>query len=162
MGEIESFKDPWEPVSWSDHLHLDRRSESCVSWDESGILALSPYDDFERTPADRDTIDRSQGLTTLEGRISSQLLFFRLTTIFGAPMLSKCESEVDGCFSFGLRLHDKSGQLSIMDYMGSPIVRFEGTSEMSSAKALELLNYVTGKSCMNPNGMLLGGHLEWA
>ena len=154
--KIQSFRRLWTPVSDSFVPNIDRTSEGYIEWNEQEIAADSSDADLEREqPWESYAYGES-----LVDRVSSQLLFYRLAMIFGKPMLSRCETDYDDwtrCWAFGLEFHDETGWLSIFDTSGDPYISFEGTSEASSAKALELLNYVSRGSCMNPNGYVSGG-----
>ena len=89
-------------------------------------------------------------------RISSQLLFHRLTLLFGMPPrrvmrithISSWEIELN------LQYHDAGVQrfpdgfsrISFRDYRGAPEVRFFGTAA-ASEDALDLINYLLGMTC---------------
>ena len=149
--KIQSFKDLWKPVSESHYLDIDPDHENYIRWDDQTIWARSREADLERIDED----DGNWGQVTLDKEISSQSLWYRLTMILEEPMLSKCHSDSRKYWRFfDLELYDGSALLCLCDTAPGSNVTFYGIGEASSAKALELLNYVCGNGCMKPGGFV--------
>ena len=87
--------------------------------------------------------------------ISSQLLYYRLTIVFGmAPM-----GDLDGykvAWEVRLKHNDGGSVLSFMDYKGSSTVSFEGTTD-ASEDALRLLNYLISSDCLHTYDGIVAG-----
>ena len=73
--------------------------------------------------------------------ISSQLLLYRTTIIFGMPPAD----ESDGykcCWKLMLRHHSGNGTLELDEHKGCPCARFSGSKDASD-DALDLINFLT-------------------
>ena len=93
--------------------------------------------------------------TYLWNRISSQLLFYRLTTTFGMPP----PVGTDGykvCWTINLQHRDDSSRLMFYDYKGAASVRFFG-SEDASEDALKLVNFLVGMECLHTYDGIVAG-----
>jgi len=101
--------------------------------------------------------DEGRGLL-LFGCISSQLLLYRLMTIFGMPP----QEDGDGykvCWSTMLVHHDGVSYLRVHDYKGGPSVHFDGTPEASN-DAIVMLEYLISEKCYHSYDGVLAGTVE--
>ena len=145
--QLDFFKNLWQPVSESFNLPLNRACEAYIEWRECNLTIESTEADLQRIQGPQSTLGEMHLLDT---RISSQLLWYRLTLVFGPPMLAKCNTTPTQAWSIKLLLNDRNATLYIYDSFGHVSVTYNGMSEASSVKALEFLNYVTGSGFKNP------------
>jgi hypothetical protein len=117
----------------------------------SDLITWNSYQLFANSPASRLKIcSHSQGDncmtchpdkgTCFWQRISSQLLFYRLTVMFCMPPAREPFSRIS--WEMQLQYRDGISILRLEDYRGAAHVSFQGTRE-GSARALKLLNYVS-------------------
>ena len=140
--KIQSLRKLWLPVSENPDLNRYWTSESYLYWDEASIAAESPGADLEMLWPRESYSSREY----LEQRVSSQMLWYRLIKLFGQHELSICQAIYTHHWRTVLKSYDGTAMLRIGDICGYPYVTFEGTNKTSSAKAIELLSYVSGDS----------------
>ena len=101
-----------------------------------------------------------ENLHSLSQQISSQLLLYRITVIFGMPPKSE---EVDGyqcCWATTLHYSDGRSTLELYDCKGSVDVAFEGTPD-AETEALTLLNFLCGNEIPHTyDGILAGSQAQ--
>jgi len=126
-----------------------------VEWHKSNLVADSSDSDirlcFHNSGPWCDCMSR--WLNTR--RLSSQLLFYRLTVVFGMPP----PREQDGyksCWEVDLQYSDGASVLSFYDYKGAGNLRFSGTSKASD-DALKLLTYLFGMKCLHTYDGIVAG-----
>jgi hypothetical protein len=79
-------------------------------------------------------------------RISSQLLYYRISVLFGMPPAK----ETDGykcCWEVELRHVDGKSTLRLYDYKGSASVQFDGYAGSASDDGFELINFLVSLDC---------------
>ncbi|MCJ1241118.1 hypothetical protein MMC14_009122 [Varicellaria rhodocarpa] len=156
------FRRTWSCVSNADdnnHQYFGAHITLDTNWLGSRHLTYE-----EETPGSDQggsyTFDPSNGcrnLLPLSRRISSQLLFYRLTVVFGMPpfrRLSLCT-----CWEFKLRHHDMASILLFRDENGAAEVSFIGNTA-SGDDALQLLNHLVGINCRHTFGGILAGAMS--
>ena len=126
---------------------LDLVSESLG--EELGIFVLSdPSTQYSRKPPGRRHRD-------LWGRISSQLLFYRLAATFGMPPPVETD-EYKVCWEINLQHCDGSSTLEFYDYKGVAKARFFGSDD-ASEDALKLINFLVGMECVHTYDGIVAG-----
>ena len=95
-------------------------------------------------------------LSALARRISSQLLLYRIISIFDMPVTREDFEQYSSNWEVLLVHHQGVGVITLRDDKGYPAVSFHGKTEASSNDALELLNFLCGKRCKHPLGMASG------
>ena len=92
------------------------------------------------------------------GVISSQLLLYRLSAVFGLPFHNRMgPGDMDKSVYEADLLHDNNESLlTIQDYKGAANINFMGTADGSRA-ALELINWLMGMDIAGPYGGTLAG-----
>lgn len=156
---MEGQEDPYERMAalaekWSyigdddDNSNLDsgdrRGVERPVRWHSFHLVYKSVGSDLELRPDLPSIIHYSYDFSFFE-RISSQLLLYRLTVVFGMPP----PRESDGykcCWEVELRHSDGGSVLRLGDYKGAANASFYGAKEASD-DALQLLNFLTQLEC---------------
>ncbi len=130
-------------------------TERYLEWHKSNLVADSSESDIqlcfhESTPRCR---CMSKWLNTR--RVSSQLLFYRLTVTFGMPPARE-QDGYKSCWEVDLKYHDGPSVLSFYDYKGGANMRFFGTSKASD-EALKLMTYLFGMKCLHTYDGIVAG-----
>lgn len=98
---------------------------------------------------------RPKGSELFSGRVSSQLLLYRLNVIFGMPPPREHDT-YKCCWVADLRNRDGVSVLSLQDFKGGADARFHGTPE-ASVDALKLLNFLIGMECLHTYDGVVAG-----
>ena len=128
-----------------DHPSGGTKMTRDTRWWNSNLICKGPESDFELCGHTYARCSCSPWTNSFTFRISSQLLFYRLTVTFGMPP----PRETDGyktCWEITLRHSDKISVLNFQDTKGAADVRFDGTAD-ASADALKLVNFLIGIKC---------------
>lgn len=130
-------------------------SPPCIShcWDtlKRDVFCPSMEADFQLVSEARTGFFLREPLSPFQYRISSQLLYYRLTTTFGMPPRVSA-----GIRAWHVELQHSDGSVLILcDSKGTARAWFEGSGKGSDS-ALELLDYLTGMTCKHPYGMIAG------
>ena len=154
-SEIESVGDV--EGSLSGGLYGGRKAIRDISWHTYDLIRESP--ELELKLVDRSlSARRSYSSTWCDGfwhQISSQLLLYRLTVVFGMPP----PKETDGyksCWEIDLKHRDGASVLSFEDYKGGASTSFRGTSD-ASCDALKFINFLIGMNCQHSYDGVLAG-----
>lgn len=92
-------------------------------------------------------------------RISSQLLLYRLTAIFGMPPATEYLDEYKQIWSAKLYWNDdRNSCLGVFDYQGSPSFYFEGYQDASKS-ALKLIEFILSDNVPHPYDSVLAGNI---
>ncbi len=167
------FRGLWKPISYPSH-HYD-----IYEWDASNLtmspgperhfklchcyssditsVHVTPFRPCQACMYRRDELDNV--FTT---SISSQLLFYRLTMVFGQSLTDPRDHHDYGCWQFTLQSRRCShSTLALRDYMGGVDVWFEGNKEETES-ALLLLNWLISARVPNMDEMVfLAGAQSW-
>jgi hypothetical protein len=130
------------------------------SWQSSELVSESPDEELGifvlSDPSTRySRFSPGSGRRDIWNRISSQLLFYRLTTTFGMPP----PAETDGykvCWEINLRHRDGSSTLEFYDYKGAASASFSGSDD-ASEDALKLVNFLVGMECFHTYDGIVAG-----
>jgi hypothetical protein len=134
--------------------HFD--NSTLCSHDLEGELAVYEYSEHSKHPPGYG--HGYDAHKSLDDKISSQLLYYRLTTIFGMPPQRK----LNAYYTWRATLIYKDGEscLEVGDCNGSATVYFHGTKE-AKASALALLSFLTGLNCPHPYEGVVAGTQAW-
>jgi hypothetical protein len=129
-----------------------------ISWESGNLVADSPDSEL-RLSRYSDGLDLLSFMGKMDNgfssRVSSQLLLYRLTVMFGMPPPKKGD-RYKSCWEVHLRHCDGASVLRFRDYKGGPSLGFNGTAE-ASADALKLLNFLVGESCRHTYDGIVAG-----
>ena len=151
-----NFRQTWSCVSNAEDVIIGAHSTLDTIWRGSRDLTY----EVETPGSDQGgsyTFDPSNGhrnFLPLWRRISSQLLFYRLTVVFGMPPSRRLS--VRTCWEVKLRHLDGASALLFRDHKGAVEATFVGNAA-SNDDALQLLNHLVGFNCPHPFAGILAG-----
>ena len=161
---LKKFSYEWEIMTTDRHDYSDHRTYQTI-FNDSQFLRASPTSPLELCP--EKFKDRSQHLrclcadhtatrTPLRVLISSQLLLYRLISIFGGPSKSCHELTVGFWRTYLVRKGEETSQLWLSEFRCEPNARYEG-SEEGAKEDLKLLDFLVGNNVPRySNGHLIG------
>ncbi|EXJ64092.1 hypothetical protein A1O7_00428 [Cladophialophora yegresii CBS 114405] len=124
-----------------------------------GELAICGFSSVESNEYMEEVTPCGQGYSTFEHkplsrRISSQLLYYRLTVMFGMP---PPQPMGEWLFPWQVMLQHRDGKslLDLNDSDGQSFESFSGTKE-AKEDAVELLRFLTSLKCPHPDGLVAG------
>lgn len=141
--EVRIAYDKWSYLS-PDEAQASMMGEQYVMWYSSTDLC---YDEEEGKFIVQDRFSRMRAfekyfrLPSLYDIISSQLLLYRITVIFGMPPVDDSVG-YKLCWTLTLQHHSGKGYLQFGEWKGGATARFHGSKEASD-DALTLLNFLT-------------------
>ena len=130
-----------------------RRPSVAVDWSDDNLGWLESESRICRRSDVVSSTDKH--FISLSKRISSQLLLYRITLVFGIPLKSEETGGYKCCWAAELYHKDGRSELGLYDRKGSVSVHFDGTSD-NDGEALDILNFLFGNSISHPYGMLAG------
>ena len=152
---------PWQPVidKWSytgaDQLGSPTPFDVLTDWNGDSLAFEKPYSklfkkngDFRYHPLDYGSFSQ---------RISSQLLLYRITLVFGTVPTRDEEEEIDDSYCWETTLYhkDQFSLLDLWDINGVAHVWFQGSWD-AETDALEVLNMLCGNQISQQNGKVAG------
>ena len=156
---LEHVRENWSynypPISGASIKRYRRaRPFVAVDWSDFNLACQGP--EFKICKRSDLGTSSDEGLHTLSERISSQLLLYRTTLVFGIPPQLE---EIDGykcCWAAELYHKDGSSTLGLYDQKRSVSVHYDGTSN-NKAEALDVLNHLCGDYISHTDGGVVIG-----
>jgi len=147
-SQKDSFLDTWTYGDDDDGVTREPTTE----WNFLDLMSETPAADLQVRPRNG---PQCADAFRLCDRISSQLLLYRLTAVFGMPPRKGTDGH-RSCWQASLRHQDDGSILFLQDFKGRPDVMFWGSGR-GSASALKLLNFLAGPDCPHTYGGIAAG-----
>ena len=129
-----------------------RRSAEWKRWDRFDICSESADSNFLILPLN----SRRPLEFSFHKRISSQLLYYRISVLFGMPSARRTDG-YKSCWEVELRHIDGTSILRLYDSEGAAAVGFNGLDGSASNDGLELINFLVSLNCLHTNDGIRAG-----